>query len=401
MTGLLSAQRLVWMQLTPSGSVVPMIHPKPVIDPVRPAFSNDYEYFRNWECEDSLFTHLNFHSPRYGNSTEDRSEKRCLSEIDFAYPFLVYFGEWVNNPDLYPIINIRSGFSTWNEIDAYTRELKSYDHRYICGNDRTGHDVHEHQIWQMDSSYRVKTINDVDEQNKPFRRFDFTYTPAGKLQTAEQNTYHGYYDGNSPDSYQQWFYDKQQRQTMMLKYTGTKHDFDAKTLSFFKQELSRHIRTGKSRLPHLIDSLNIEIMLVYNYGKYGLEQANCYYSPNEYDLDNHYYSDSIFYNGAGKIVRYKGGKNTDGDWSLIRYSYDKTSGRLATVSGREYSASADRGASEAKIQQTFSYSNGRVSSLKERIFEIDYEYKNEKYMNPKEVLEEERVYTYTYKTGKH
>ncbi len=400
MAGHLSGQRLVWLQQTATGSVVPIIHPKPVIDPCQPSFSSDYEYFVNWNCEDSLFTHLDFHSPKYGNSTENKTQKCCHREIDFAYPFLVYYHHWINNPDLYQFIHIKSGFSWWTEKDLYTRELKSSDHVYVCGNDRTGHTIHEHQIWQLDSNFRVKSITDINEQDNTESHFNFTYTAFGKIKTMSGAQYNPYDSASIEQTQQEWFYDERGRENMMLRYSGPKQNPGTKTLQFLKQELSRQIKKGRSKLPQLIDSLNLETVLVYNYGKFGLEQANCFYNPTEYSIDLNYYSDSIFYNSAGKIVGFKGGINMDGDWSQLWYSYDAATGRLSRVTGREHSAAVDRGADEAKVQQWFSYRNGRVSSLVEKIYEIDYEYKNEKYVNPKERLNEERVYTYRYKIGK-
>jgi hypothetical protein len=393
----LSAQRLTWLQQTPSGSVIVNIHPKPLIDPSNPSFGSDYDYSSNFDCADSLFSHLKFHSPRYGDMEEENAELKCYNEIDFAYGFLFENYEWVNNSDLYPLIRVPSSFMWWQDLGNGKWDLNSSQHMYVCGNDRTGYTQTDHQVWQLNSQRQVKIIYHLSSEGKTESRFDFIYTSFGKIQKSTRTDYDSYDSTRYTQHQQEWFYDDKQRDVMMISYEGSLRKFNVKTITQFKQVLNEHLKTGQSPLMNVLDSNQVKELVVYNYGKFGLEQVNCYYNPDEYSIDIHFYSDSIFYNAAGQIIRYAGGKSMGGNSYELSYSYDKVSGRLVQVTGRNYPSCADQGCSEVRVLQSFSYSNNKVSNLTETRFETRYQYKDGKYVDPTEELEEERVYTYKYK----
>ena len=84
----------------------------------------------------------------------------------------------------------------------------------------------------------------------------------------------------------------------------------------------------------------------------------------------------------------------------LRYTYDLESGKLSQVNGRNYSECANRGCNEDKVDQWFTYKDNKVDTLKEKIYEIRYHYKDGKYANPTDELQEERIYAYKYKLGK-
>ena len=395
----LSAQRLVRLQQTANGSVIANIHPKFIIDPIMPGFSSNYKYSINFDCADSLFSHLKFHSPSYGDQEEETAELKCYNQIDFSYSYFFDNDVWVNNSDLFPLIRWPSNFMQWQGHGNGKWEFKNSWHGYVCGNDKTGLTVTEHQIWQLDEQQRIKIIYQLNSEGKTEHRYDYTYTSFGKIQTSTRTDY--YNDSTSYTQHQrEWFYDNKQRDAMIISYDGIHQKYNTKTLAQFKQILNEQLKTGQSSLTNLLDSNQVKELVIYNYGKFGVEQVNCYFNPDEYTSDIDFYSDSIFYNVDGKIIRYVGGKSMTGNSGELNYVYDKVSGRLAKVTGRNYSECADRGCNEVKILQWFSYRNNKVSSLTEKIFEIRYQYKEEKYVNPTEELDEERVYTYKYKIGK-
>jgi hypothetical protein len=392
----LSAQRLTWLQQTPDGSVKVLIHPKPVIDPCMAGFGSNYTDATNSGCADSLFSYLKFHSPRYGDQEEKNAEAKCYPEIDFAYVFLFENHQWVNSNDLYPLIRVPSSFIWWQDLGNGKWDLSSSQHLYVCGNDKTGYTQTDHQLWQVDSQRKVKNIARLHSGGQTEDRFDFMYTSSGNLQKCSRTDYDLSDSTRYTQFTQEWFYDNKQRETMMISYEGIARKFDVKTIAGFKQALNENLQTGQAPLINVFTTNRVNTFVVYNYGKFGLEQVNCYYNPDTYSSDINFYSDSIFYNAAGQIIRYAGGKSMEVNSCELNYTYEN--GRLAQVTGRNYSRCVDHGCNETKVLQSFGYSNNRVSRLTEKRFEIRYQYKDGKYVDPIEELEEERLYTYTYKT---
>lgn len=404
------SQRLVWLQQTPGGSVVVHIQPEPIINPYSPDLCYDY-----WECrepryKDSLFTQLNFHSPRYGNLKQKNKHAICFDKIDFAYSHLIYQGEWINNTDLYSMLRVHSNNMMWEEREKGTWELTSSEHRYICGNDKTGHTETDHQIWKFDSLQRIKTITQLDEKGQIKNQFDYTYTAFGKLKTMREKEHYSFEFARNIKLQWEWFYDSDQRLAMILSYNGESRKFTAKTIARLKKAMVKGIKAeragfeansgtqaneeGESNFINVLDSNQIKVLIVYNYGKFGLEQANCYYHPDGYSNIQHFYSDSLFYNHKGKITHFKGGKNSSGEYTELHYSYDTISGRLSQFTGLKFSPCTRTGCLGIKLNQTFSYANGLVNNLNEKRFYLNSNLKRDSTL---EALEEEWEYTYQYK----
>lgn len=397
----LSAQRLLHLQQNATGSLNVNIHPKTNINPCNPIFSSYYGYYSSpAPCGDSLYYKLQFHSPRFGNQEEVKHEPNCFELIDFSYAYLIDNADWVNNRDLYPLLRVVSDFMMWQDKGNGKWEFTSSDHRYVCGNDKTGHTVSDHQIWQLNDQHQVKTVYQLNSSTKTEHRYDFTYTAFGKIQSASERDYDHYDSTKYTDYQREWFYDTKQRDAMMISYAGRRKKFSDKKISQFKQLLKEELQEGETELRDLLDSNEVKELLVYNYGKFGLEQVNCYYNPEDYSNEIEFYSDSLFYNKSGKIVRYVSGNSLKGKTCELRYTYDLESGKLSQVNGRNYSECANRGCNEDKVEQWFTYKDNKVDTLKEKIYEIRYHYKDGKYANPTDELQEERIYAYKYKLGK-
>lgn len=389
------------LQQNAMGSLIVNIHPKININPCNPSFSSYYGYYSSTApCGDSLYSKLQFHSPRYGDQVENKHEANCFERIDFSNPYLIEADEWVNSSDLYPLLRVVSGFMSWHDLGKGKWEFTSSDHRYVCGNDKTGHTVSDHQIWQLNDQHQVKTVYQFNSGTKTEHRYDFTYTTFGKIQSVSGRDYDHYDSTKYIDYQREWFYDSKQRDAMMISYEGGRKKFSAKTISQFKQLLKEELQEADSELTDLLDSNQVQELLVYNYGKFGLEQVNCYYNPEDYSNVLEFYSDSLFYDKSGKIIRYISGNNLKAKVCELNYSYDIESGKLAKVSGRNYSECANRACNEDKVEQCFSYQDGKVSILKEKNYEIRYQSNNGLYTYSTEELREERVYTYRYQLGK-
>jgi len=392
---------LMHLQQNANGSLNVTIHPKINIDPCNPRFSSYYAYYLSpAPCGDTLDYKLQFHSPRFGNQEEIKHEPNCFELIDFSYPYLIDNADWVNNSDLYPLLRVVSDFMMWQDKGNGKWELNSSDHRYVCGNDKTGHTVNDHQIWELNSKHQVKTIYQLNSGTKIEHSYEFTYTSFGKIQSASEKDYDHYDSTKFTEYHREWFYDHKQRDVLMISYAGSRKKFTAKKIALFKQGLIEQLQGGDSELTDSLESNEVQELLVYNYGKFGLEQVNCYYNPEDYSNEIEFYSDSLFYNKSGKIVRYVSGNSLRGKTCELRYRYENESGKLAEVSGRNFSDCVSRGCSEDKIEQWFTYKDNKLDTLKEKIYDIRYQYKDGKYANPTDELQEERIYTYKYKLGK-
>ncbi|PBQ34696.1 hypothetical protein CNR22_23945 [Sphingobacteriaceae bacterium] len=391
---------MVWMQQNSDGQVVANLHPRFKIDPLQPVFMSNFDYVDRVLCGDTFFSHLDFHSPRWGDMKEDKTFSICNRSLDFSFQFIFcnHHG-WIGSSDLYELLRLPTGSMSWFPEEKNSYRMTSYRHDYVCSNDSHGYDSYDDQVWQVDKDGRVESIfiyskDSDDSVGKLLERVDLDYTSFGKIQKITYREFYGTKTACTNQWQREWYYDEQHREAMMINYSGSPRKFNSNEINSYNYLLNQAITSQSTVFKAKLDSNNIDNMVLYTYGTFGIEQVNGYYAPADYTNIRHYYTDSIFYNPEGKIVRYVGGYDMMGSSGEMLYCYDNESSRLMSVTGRS------KGCIYKKVQQWFSYTDNKVSSLREKIYDLQPVYMAEKQSDPVEKLQEERLYTYRYKSAK-
>ncbi len=359
-------------QYSATGSLTPIIQPRPLLDPVKPDF-NSYQFTKGKVlCKDSVY----FRHWFWNNWGEDLSEETrtvsCRNAFELPPMFLRLEHEWAASPDLAYIHESPSDCKHWTKVNNSTWKFECH----IYG--MWGRSID--QTWKLDAKGRIFEVLQHYKKDELKLRLLVFYNSQGKVDRISQTMYdEGYYtDDNhsfTAQVHQQWVYDKQQL-VMMIKYNGKLRAFTNQNVKDYRESLASRINMNFTSNRTAFDSLDIRDLVIYNYGKYGVETVNhCHqvvsdeYHPTYYERK--YTTDSLFYDSKGHVIRYSCPVSGRGYTNEMLMTYDSL-GRLSTLAGR--STYKDNWELEKTVLQWYDYGkDGLISHFKQRRFERTYQ----------------------------
>ncbi len=380
-------QKLLQLNRNVNGSVIPSIQSSFFIDPSKPISKTNYPHNTGTYCKDSLII------GRYLSNDSSDSTINWVTQVcadNYSIPFS-HFGDHENILNCAdPIEN--SGIDISDESNwAFTGNAWHYSRTVY----RDGSYHYNLQTWQLDEKGKIKTIKHKNEFGKTTSILTYYYSNDGSLKRISYNLFQNENHGQVLQQ-REWFYDQKHRPSIMISYQGPYRQFTPQVLRNYKRELEQSIRKGCTDNRPLMDSSNIQQLLMYNYGAFGLEQVNCYHNEEGTYDNTHLLSDSLFYDVKGRIARYKGGITTHDLQKEMNFTYDSFSGLLTKIIGHHYS-SHDEYWTDDKIVQELTYGlNNKLTSLKESHFIVSKNYVNGAWTEPQERYFEGSYFFYKY-----
>ncbi len=379
-------QTLVSFKVSVTGAVIPILYPKPLINPIEPTFQYPFKPSKEY-CNDTVIIQSTYSNNIGANTTTKTKTFVCKDEIEVLNKHFFKNDGWVASPDLAVIAGLDQNgddLGTWTKIDEKTWQFRSSQASYSSY--ITGPRII--QVWKLDRKKRVKEVIQTNDQGEVTLTLKISYSKCN-LVSGITKTF------KNAQVHHLWFYDKKRRAKMMIIYFGNYMKLSVRQRESLQQRLASYIRSGKEPPDSFLDSMNIGDIVTYHYGHFGIENINfCRKEASDlhgfYSSPRKYVSDSIFYNSKGQIVRYTCPKTWGGYVSKIVFTYDTLSNRLTSYFGT--SIWADEWCNETAALLLLDYnSSGIIKHSKQKLFENTYRQKNPQSItpddNPKSELE--------------
>lgn len=370
----LSSQALISLQVNGYGKVVANITCPPILNPILPIYLNRALIQKNAVKKDSLETESIYFSG-YGKHVSPFAMRTiCADSLNLFHSFL--FGnpqQLVNSTDLTQFRNVPTDCSEWQELSTHTYEFSCY----LLG--PYGYNLK--QLWTLDSKQRVKEIIQYDQQGYINMRLTIFYTPENQVASFKQQLYRRDEGFSVPrvDSAivnTVWVRDQNKRMMLMFKYAGVYKPIANKKIVAYGDELIQSIVDREHHSQTAFDGIDVRELVVYQYGKYGVERVYFCHQEMLDEFNPTYYKryllvDSLFYDQGGRITKYVCTSNKQGYFNQAQFFYTNDSNQVA------YSKSTtlypDNWFTETQNEQWYRYNNGRVSYM--RILKKERQYK--------------------------
>lgn len=326
-------------------------------------------------CQDSIFV---VRTDGYGSFPDID----CADNFDFGTRYYPKLNVVNFNPFEDPDLDVKKTQENWTFSE---KNIWRYQRNY------------EDQTWEFDKEGRLTKVKSWYNSDSLISTQEYFYGPNNNLNRI---TKAGYHENISGVFHNQWFDDEKGRIWMRIDYNGQIREFSKGQLKNIATKIENNLTKSRDSVALFLDSLDIELAVVYKYGLFGLETSNACFRGRDYCYTNRV-SDSLFYDKKGRLIRFHSYPSRYAQPNCLEFeflfNYKKHTNQLTQVVEHRYSNQQLRDWWDYKVVQTIQYNSKKISSVHEIRSTVWRQYIDGKYIDAVETIGEEIQYDYAYR----